>query len=534
MAFDTTASGLAVAGGVGLFLLGLELLSDGLRLAAGPQLQRLLARATDTRWRALAAGMVITAFVQSSSVVTLATIGFVNAGLLSLTQSLWVIFGANVGTTITGWIVSVVGFHLALEAWALPLVTVGAFLHLFGKSSRRGAFGLALAGFGLLVYAIGLLKTGLAGTATLVALPIGDGWTTRLLQTGAGFLLTLLLFSSSAATALILTAVHSGMIDLPSAAAMVIGANLGTSVKAFLAAIGATANAKRAAVGHLLFNALTAAVALVILSVMLHGAATASRWAGFTDHPAVVIALFHTLFNLLGVLLIWPIADPLAHWLQQRFRTRDEDEAQPRYLDRTIVTVPDLAIDALRQELSRLRTMALRITRDALDGAPLPTAQVSAVRALSQAIANFIAEMNRGQLTPQLVETSERLLRVARYYESAVRFAEEGVLAFGETDDREPAVTAAWERFHKAAHALLAELDLGSQSAERLGERMTAMEAAYQSLKETLLAAGSRATLSIAAMDAHLRAASSWHRALQQLHKAALWTTSTPLPSASN
>ncbi|WP_438438604.1 Na/Pi cotransporter family protein [Hydrogenophilus thermoluteolus] len=288
-----------------------------------------------------------------------------------------------------------------------------------------------------------------------MTLPIGDGPLLLLAQTGAGFLLTVLLFSSSAATALILTAIHSGLIDLSSAAAMVIGANLGTSVKAFLAAIGATANAKRAAAAHILFNTITAVVAFLILPALVTVTTALTAWSGAERDPAIAIALFHTLFNVLGVVLIWPLANPMAAWLQRHFRTREEDEAQPRYLDHTLVTIPDLALSALQHELVRLRDMASAILERAIVGTvPDPTA-VHAVRTLTHAIARFIAAMNQGTLTPQLIDTSERLLRVARYYESAARFAEEGAHAWGEYDERDPSVMAAWERFRTAALALL-------------------------------------------------------------------------------
>jgi len=523
-----SAPWLALAGGLGFFLLGLELLTDGLRLAAGPNLQRLLSRATDTRWRGLGTGILITALVQSSSLVTFATIGFVNAGLLTLHQSLWVIFGANIGTTVTGWLVTLVGFEWALESWALPLVAVGAFSHLTGKNTRRGALGLALAGFGLLITAIDLLKSGLGGAAAHVTLPIGDGPLLLLAQTGAGFLLTVLLFSSSAATALILTAIHSGLIDLSSAAAMVIGANLGTSVKAFLAAIGATANAKRAAAAHILFNTLTAVVAFLILPALVTVTTALTAWSGAERDPAIAIALFHTLFNVLGVVLIWPLANPMAAWLQRHFRTREEDEAQPRYLDHTLVTIPDLALSALQHELVRLRDMASAILERAIVGTvPDPTA-VHAVRTLTHAIARFIAAMNQGTLTPQLIDTSERLLRVARYYESAARFAEEGAHAWGEYDERDPSVMAAWERFRTAALALLPTARNAPHDAATVGKSDDdTMEAAYQDLKAALLAAGSRGALSIAAMDAQLRAVSAIHRGLQQLRKG---ITRTPPP----
>ena len=132
-------TGGGLVGGVGLFLLGMWMMTEGLKLSAGPQLEQMLARATRSRGRGLAAGVLVTVIVQSSSAVTVATIGFVNAGLLNLSQALWVLFGANVGTTMTGWLVAVVGLKFKIEALALPLVGLGMLLRMGGEAGRRGA-----------------------------------------------------------------------------------------------------------------------------------------------------------------------------------------------------------------------------------------------------------------------------------------------------------------------------------------------------------------------------------------------------------
>ncbi|MCB1982800.1 MAG: Na/Pi symporter, partial [Rhodoferax sp.] len=160
-----------LAGGLGLFLLGMTMMTDGLKLAAGPALERVLTRATRTRWHALTSGALMTAVVQSSSAVTVAAIGFVNAGLMTLAPALWVLFGANVGTTMTGWIVALVGLKFKIEALALPLVGLGAVLRLTGSGRRHGAIGTAVAGFGLLFMGIGLLQQNFAGLAGQLSLP---------------------------------------------------------------------------------------------------------------------------------------------------------------------------------------------------------------------------------------------------------------------------------------------------------------------------------------------------------------------------
>ncbi|MBK6629802.1 MAG: Na/Pi symporter [Betaproteobacteria bacterium] len=202
-----------LAGGVGLFLLGMGLMTDGLKLAAGPALQRILAHSTKTPLRGLASGVLVTAAVQSSSAVTVAIIGFVNAGLLNLSQSLWVLFGANVGTTMTGWLVALVGLKFNIEVLALPLIGFGMLLRLSGEGSRRGALGTALAGFGVLFLGIDMLKDTFAGLSTEFTFPEGAGVRDILVQVLIGLGLTVLMQSSSASLAIVLTAAQGGLLS---------------------------------------------------------------------------------------------------------------------------------------------------------------------------------------------------------------------------------------------------------------------------------------------------------------------------------
>lgn len=197
---DTKEAGMESAvthflGGIGLFLLGMWLMTDGLKLAAGPALEHILRTWTRTRLRGLFSGILVTGVVQSSTAVTVATIGFVNAGLLSLGQSMWVIFGSNVGTTMTGWLVALIGFKFKVELFALPMIGVGMLLRLTGESTRRGAIGLALAGFGTLFLGIDVLSNGFLGLQSRfdmqdVVMPGAAG---VILPVLVGFMLTVLM-----------------------------------------------------------------------------------------------------------------------------------------------------------------------------------------------------------------------------------------------------------------------------------------------------------------------------------------------------
>lgn len=517
---ELTATLTLLAGGVGLFVLGMGMMTDGLKLAAGPALHRILAAATRTRWHGLGSGALVTAVVQSSSVVTVATIGFVNAGLLGLGGALWVLFGANVGTTMTGWIVALVGLKFKVEALALPLVALGAALRLGGEGQRRGAIGQALAGFGLLFLGIATMQQSFAGLAGQVQLPQGTGLGPLLAQLGIGALMTVLMQSSSASMTMALTAAQGGLIDAEGAAAVVIGANVGTTVKALLAAIGATPNAKRAAVAHVAFNLVTAVVALALLPWLLGWLAWARQALELPPDPATKLALFHTCFNLLGVVLMWPLAAPLTRWLQQRFRAAEEDEARPQHLDANVLPVPTLALDALAREVQRLGVVARRAARAALVGTPATgfARETSVVQALEAAIGSFVERINREVMS---AESSERLAGLLRTVRHHVVCAEQAQAAAALPDllAQSLELGAAQASFRSEGLALLDALDASSPPAALPQE--SALDQAYEPLKRALLAAGARGELSLAAMDEALAQASALRQALRQaLHAA--------------
>ena len=510
-------------GGIGLFLLGMNLMTDGLKLAAGPALERILASSTKTRMRGLASGALITALVQSSSAVTVAAIGFVNAGLLTLGQSLWVLFGANVGTTMTGWLVALVGLKFRIELLALPLIGVGMALRLSGENSRRGALGLALAGFGVLFLGIDMLRLSFSGFATGFSLNEFGGMPGTLVMVLSGILMTVLMQSSSASLTIALTAAQGGLITIAGAAGMVIGANVGTTVTALIAAIGATPNAKRAASAHVLFNLLTGAVALLLLPVLLWLVEVLRELLDLDSAPAATLALFHTVFNLLGVALMWPLVGRLSDFLNRRFRTAEEDEARPRYLDANVAEVPYLALDALQREVRRMGGIALRILREAMNGmiGSGPARDQQIVAGLNHAITGFITRLNRNGMSPEGAQRLPDILRIARYYETLAELALEVAAALYATKLPAPAESG---RFAAQAEALLDAADPAARpdTPEAIESALHMLEEHYQSLKSHLLEAGAQGQLPVDEMDARLRAAGAIRRAMQQAVKAAV------------
>ncbi|MBD3640734.1 MAG: Na/Pi cotransporter family protein [Marinobacter sp.] len=425
-----TATVFQILGGLALFLLAMEMMTDGLKNAAGRHLRHLLGSWTRTPLRGLAAGFLITGIVQSSGAVTVATIGFVNAGLLGLSQSLGVIFGSNIGTTMTAWLVSLVGFGFNIEAFALPLLVLGMALKLATNNTRSEALGQALAGFALFFLGLSILKTSLesltAGIDSQTLIDTGYGLPMFIL---IGFLATVLTQSSSAALAIVLTAAAGGLIPLHSAAAAVIGANLGSTSTAALSAIKATANARRLAIGHILFNAATGVIALLILPIMLWIVALMARWLELDANIAVSLALFHTLFNVLGAVLMLPFTPYFARFLGRLFRSKEEDNAEPRHLDNTLVATPELAIAAVDEEMKRLMGLTRGLLRVCLDREDLRPAQIqpkaAACQSLNTAIVDYISRVKAEKMHPSAVDALTLGIRTCRYLTEATDLAAE-------------------------------------------------------------------------------------------------------------
>lgn len=514
-------------GGVGLFLLGMALLTDGLKLAAGGTLSELLARGTATPLRGVAAGAGVTALVQSSSAVTVATIGFVNAGLLPLAPAIWVVIGSNLGTTMTGWIVALVGIKLDVAAAALPAIGLGMLLRLSGERGRRGAWGQALAGFGLLFLGIAVLQEAFADLGQRVDLAawIRPGVLGVLIACAAGFALTVLVQSSSAAIAVTLTAAAGGALPLEPAAAVVIGANLGTTATAVLATLGATPNARRVASAHVLFNLVTGLIALAVLPVMLRAVALAQDGLDLGHDLPTTLALFHTAFNLLGVVAVLPWSRRLASLLTRRFRTQEEDLARPRHLDATLREVPALAVQGLAEELRRLHALAVTTALTALTAPEPPPdgleARRAAVHRLAAAIREFVAELNRAVLPARVAALLPDALRATQHAEDVAELAATPLVV----RDLDPAADGPLaERaaaLADAARAALAAAVTEPFDPGTLASCEAAIERSYGELKAALLEAASARRLAVARMDRLIRAAGALRHGAERALKSA-------------
>ncbi|NMA69553.1 MAG: Na/Pi symporter [Desulfitobacterium sp.] len=339
-----------VLGGIGLFLLGMSMMTDGLKELADDALRKWLNRFTGGTIRAIFSGALITLLIQSSSAATIITIGFVSAGLISFTQSIGIIIGANIGTTSIGWIISLVGFKISLTSMSLPIIGAGALFRVFARKAIK-PYGSVLTGFGLLFLGLANLQEGMVLQEDILALNIlqGESFLYLILLVLIGFIMTVILQSSSASIATTLTFLHVGAITFEQGIFLVIGHNIGTTVTALFAAIGASVSAKRTALTHVLFNLGTATVITLLYPLFISLTVFLSTLINGTFDAVLGIAVFHTLFSLVGALVFVPFIHPFAKLVKRILPEKGNPLTQ--YLDKNVATVPAVALEAAYKTL---------------------------------------------------------------------------------------------------------------------------------------------------------------------------------------
>jgi phosphate:Na+ symporter len=361
-------------GGIGLFLLGMLIFTDGLKHLAGGLLRRMLARFTRGPLSGAITGALATAVIQSSSATTVTAVGFVGAGLLTFTQALGIIFGANIGTTITGWLVAIIGFKLKLGLVVLPLLMLGVMMRLFA-SARLRHIGWVLAGFSLLFIGIDMLQDGMAplkGIVTPERFP-ADSYFGRLQLLAIGIAITLVTQSSSAGVATALVALGTGALNLPQAAAMVIGMDVGTTFTAALATLGGSTAMRRTGYAHVIYNLLTGVMAFFLLDLYVYFVHL--PLAASSSDAQVALVGFHTLFNALGVVLVLPFAAPFGRLVERL--VPDAGPPLLRHLDDRLLKDPVGATDAVMSTVNELSKDLLGLLNDQLDlRAPPPDSRL--------------------------------------------------------------------------------------------------------------------------------------------------------------
>lgn len=376
---STLLTTLNLFGGLAIFLFGMKLMSDGLQKASGEKLRQLLSVATANRLAATLCGALVTGIIQSSSATTVMVVGFTSAGLLTLYQALGVIFGANIGTTLTAWVVSLFGFSVQISLFALPVIAVGFFVQFIPRFILLRRIGETMVGFGLLFLGLDIMKNAIP--ADFAQNPQVVAWISKFRPDNllnlitlifSGTVLTVILQSSSAVMAMTLTCAAAGIIDFPTACALVLGENIGTTVTANLAAIGASKDARRAALGHFLFNFIGVLWVTCIFRHFVHLIDWLVPGSPYTKETAVLTAVlpyhisaFHTVFNLINTLLMLPFLKQLANLTLvfiPKTKREEKKEHELIFLSTRFTQTPELALIAVRKEVERMMSFVTKMT----------------------------------------------------------------------------------------------------------------------------------------------------------------------------
>jgi len=428
------STAISIIGGVGLFLLGMSVMTAGLKGLAGSGLRAALSNAAATPLRGAFWGGVATLLVQSSSATTMTTIGLVSAGLLTFPQGLGLVFGANVGTTGTGWLIALIGVRVSLTAAALPMIFIGALIKLLGRG-RVSAAGAALAGFALVLFGLTTLQQGMGGLAerlhpadltAVLAAPDAAWWSSLLgvlALVAVGLLMTAVMQSSTAAIAVTLSAHYAGAIGLDQGCALIIGQNIGTATSSAMAAIGASSTAKRLALAYVLFKVIAAVIALLLFPVVTPILISASR----TIDGVTLLAGYHTAYNVVGVLVLLPLIDQFTRFVERILPERTS--ALTRCLDPAALATPIAAVEAVRRTVARALIAVCRSLDNALQAASRGEAVRSGKDAISvpeaaEALRQAQTFMSDVSGPPESDDEQRRLTSTLHALEHASRLAE--------------------------------------------------------------------------------------------------------------
>lgn len=434
-----------VIGGLGVFLLGMKFMSEGMQAVAGEKLRKLIGAVTNNRFLACGVGTAVTSVIQSSSVTTVMVVGMVNAGIMTLKQAIGVIFGANIGTTITGWILTV-----KIDKYGLPLLGVAALFYLFSRRDRIRFTAMFFLGLGMVFFGLELMKNGFSPVKDM---PQFVEWFHRFEPVSyfgvmkcvlAGAILTAIVQSSSATLGITMALAFSGIINFKTGAALVLGENIGTTITAFLASLGTTTNARRAAYAHMLFNIIGVLWITTIFHPYTDGVALfVERFqhghlpdeAVYVDNAVTypytqaAIAATHTGFNIFNTLFFLPFVGLLARLLTFIVPDKAIPET-PRltYLDMRLFDTPSIALEQSWKEVLRMGQICramMDTLRHILDTDQIDTEKADIIfqkendmDMVQKEIVEFLGEVMAGNISHEAVEESRRQVRMADEFES--------------------------------------------------------------------------------------------------------------------
>jgi phosphate:Na+ symporter len=429
-----------IIGGLAIFLLGMKNMSEGMQAVAGDGLRRMINAVTNNRFKACGMGILVTSIVQSSSVTTVMVVGFVSAGLMSLTPAIGVIMGANIGTTVTAWLLV-----LEIGKWGLPILGIAAFFYLFSKGDRLRYIGMAVMGVGMVFFGLEMMKSGLKPMRTMPAFIQwfshfqADTYFGILKCAMVGCLLTFIVQSSSATVGITMSLAANGIIGFHTAAALVLGENIGTTITALLASIGRSTDAKRAAYSHTIFNLLGV---LWITSVFFWYLKLISLVVGHDPGLMVLkdgaetfpyiqegIALVHSGFNIANTLFFLPFVPLLAKLVIRLAPDKQEEEiAHLEYLDASMIDSPVLAIQESHTQIVNMGTHVDEMIAMLKTAITSKESDENLIRkifhreeildSVQKEVTEFLGHMFTGNMTADLVESCRMQLRMADEYES--------------------------------------------------------------------------------------------------------------------
>lgn len=357
-----------ITAGVAIFLFGMLSLEEGFKTFTAGTLERILKASTNKMWKSMSFGVLATSIMQSSSLASVITISFLSAGLLELTSGIGIIFGANLGTTTGAWLVAGFGLKVNLSAYAMPMLVFGIILVFQQAKSLKGT-GYVLAGLGFLFLGIHYMKEGFdaIGQSIDLAEYAMTGYPGVLAFAAIGIAATVIMQSSHATLVLILAALASQQISYENALALAIGSNVGTTVTAILGSLGSSTNGKRLAMAHLAFNLVTGALAIGGIYQLMYAVDWLSGHLGIaSDNYTLQLAVFHSLFNLIGILVMMPLLKPLVTLLEKTIVAGEVQIERPIYLTGGSADIRDAAVEAVRKESIRLYDLAAGIITDGL------------------------------------------------------------------------------------------------------------------------------------------------------------------------
>ncbi len=446
-----------VIGGLGIFLLGMKYMSEGLQAVSGEKLRKMISLVTDNRIMGVIIGMLVTMLVQSSSITTVMVVGFVNSAIMNLMQAIGVILGANIGTTITGWILVLdIGKH------GLMILGVASLLFLFSKNERLRYTGMCIMGIGMVFFGLELMKNGFKPIAKM---PEFVEWFHMFQATSylgvlkcalVGCILTVIVQSSSATLGITIGLASTGVIPFPTAAALVLGENIGTTITAYLASLGANAQAKRAAYAHIMFNVLGVAWVTAIFSIYLpfivklvgHDPATmVINEAGEQTYPYITagIATVHTVFNVVNTIVFIPFIGVIAKIVTKMAPETKHDATRLKFLDVRMLDTPSIGIVQSQEQVNFMAESVqgmMDLLRNRITLGPKEEHAEKKISRREEVLDNvqkeifvFLSRMGSGQVPHEITVKAHQQMRLADEYETLSDYILSVLKAFKKIED---------------------------------------------------------------------------------------------------